>query len=87
MSLPGSITVIQDYAFAECTSLKDIYYNAEIPIEGNENIFSSTTYADATLFVPESAVEKCGDCDPWENFNSSKSHYFQGIDNIESLNP
>ena len=48
----------------------------------NSNVFDSTTYENATLYVPVSAIEKCKEIDPWKNSKTIKANGMSGIDEI-----
>lgn len=74
--IPNSITEIGLSAFLGCSSLKEVYYDATTPIEGSNNIFNDSVYDNATLFVPEEAIEKCKDINPWRNFAKIKAYDF-----------
>lgn len=80
VTIPGSVSTIGDFAFAGCNSLTSVYYAAEEPISGNENIFSN--YTKPTLFVPAAAVEKCKQIDPWKNFSNIEAFNFSGIEDL-----
>ncbi|MDE6288272.1 MAG: leucine-rich repeat domain-containing protein [Muribaculaceae bacterium] len=78
--IPGSVISIGDEAFAECKNLTTVVYDSEDPLEFNYNIFDYATYTSATLYVPETAVEKCKQIDPWKNFKNIQQ--FDGVDDI-----
>ena len=64
-----------------CDNLTSVYYNSEDPVEfKGRSIF--TSYDTATLYVPETAVEKCKLIAPWKNFNSIQAYQFDGIEDI-----
>ncbi|MDE7376667.1 MAG: leucine-rich repeat domain-containing protein [Muribaculaceae bacterium] len=74
--IPGSLTEIYLSVFLGCSALQEVYYGAATPIEGSNNIFNDSVYDNATLFVPEEAVEKCKDIDPWKSFAKIKAYDF-----------
>ncbi len=84
ITLPNSLTTIGSYAFYGCNGLIKVYYGAEEPISGNENIFDNDTYAGTTLYVQESAIAKCREIDPWKNFQNIEAHDFSGIGEVEA---
>ncbi|MDE6304671.1 MAG: leucine-rich repeat domain-containing protein [Paramuribaculum sp.] len=87
VTLPASVTSIGMTVFAYCNDLKEVYYAAETPIEGDNNIFSASAYENATLFVPEAAIAKCKEIAPWKNFGNIAAHKFSGIDVAEANEP
>ena len=61
VEIPNSVTSIGNRAFY-CKNLKEVYYNSISPIEIDEYIFNNTwnnETINATLLVPEEAIEKC----------------------------
>lgn len=67
--------------------MKDIYYDAKIPTEfisEYEPIFDFTIYDKATLWVPEQAVDRCRELEPWKYFQNINMFDFEngqaGID-------
>ncbi|MDE6286818.1 MAG: leucine-rich repeat domain-containing protein [Muribaculaceae bacterium] len=66
--IPANVLEINYGAFKDCTGLKEVYYEAEDPIDASSSAFSDETYSNATLYVPEAAVEKCRTIDPWRRF-------------------
>ena len=69
IDLPQSITSIGDKAFYGCTGLTSVISLAKTPPTATDNLFSSTTYATATLYVPASAVEDYAATSPWSLFS------------------
>lgn len=61
-----------------------VYYSAKDPIEGNWYTFDETVYAQATLYVPAEAVNKCRQIDPWRNFLRIDAYEFDGIKDVET---
>lgn len=82
VTIPSSVTSIGDDAFGYCQSIKSIFYMAKNPISGSRNIFDDSAFIEATLYVPEEAVEKCKLINPWMNFENIVAHDFSGIDAI-----
>ncbi|MDE6278827.1 MAG: leucine-rich repeat protein, partial [Paramuribaculum sp.] len=78
VTIPNSVTSIGDNAFNRCSGLTDVYYDAENPIGGNYNIFYKA-YENATLYVPEKAIERCKAIDPWKNFKNIVAHEFPKV--------
>lgn len=84
--IPSSVTEIGNYAFNECDNLTSVYYDSEDPLACERNIFSDTAYGNATLYVPESAVDVFKATDPWLYFNNIEAYEFSGIENIAADN-
>ncbi len=80
VSIPASVTKIGNTTFANCEKLESVYYSADEPIKAPKDTFDDTTYDEATLYVPEKAVEKCKEIEPWKNFKNIHSYDFAGID-------
>ncbi len=81
--IPASIESIGERAFSY-SDLAAVYYNTQEPLNANANCFSTANYNDATLYVPEAAVEKCKLIDPWKNFAKIEAYDFSGIQDMES---
>lgn len=81
--LPASLNLIASGAFNNCLQLSSVYYNTENPIESVDELgftpFSNTP-EDATLYVPEVAVEKCKTIQPWQSFKNIVAYDFSGIE-------
>ena len=80
--IPSSIIEIGSDAFAWCEKLRSVYYNSEDPIEINEWTIFGDNIDEATLYVPESAVEKCLKIEPWINFKNIQAYDFSGVETI-----
>lgn len=65
-----------------CCSLTSITYLANEPIEGNSDIFDSSTYDTATLYMSEAGKDKGKDINPWKNFKNIKVYDPASIDEI-----
>lgn len=81
VKLEKTVAFIGSGAFADCVNLASVYYDCENPIEGSADIFTNA-YDEATLYVPEDAVEKCKQIDPWKNFKNIKAYDFSGVEAI-----
>lgn len=86
ITVPRSLIKLGASAFKYCNSLNSVYYAAENPKQFIEEeyseFFSESTYENATLYVPENAVSKCKNIEPWKNFKSIKAYDFAGVDEI-----
>ena len=82
VSIPNSVTTIGNRAFSYCNSLTSVYYNTMEPIVAY-NIFGPKTYSDATLYVPEAAVEVFKQTEPWSNFRNIQGYDFPaGVEDV-----
>ena len=84
LTIPASVATIDRSAFEDCSGLTAIYYGSESPITCDSNVFSESTYNNAALYVPQTAVEKCKEIDPWKNFTNIVAHTFSGIEEINT---
>ena len=84
--IPNSVISIGIAAFVNCSGLTFIYYSTEDPISGDWSIFQSYftdsdfIYTNATLYVPESAIKKCKEINPWKNFAKIEAYDFSNSD-------
>lgn len=85
VTLPASLTYLYNAIFDRCDNIKEVYYEAIDPIESTEkNIFTSYVYANATLYVPLEAIEKCRVTEPWCNFKTIKAYDLSDAEEIVS---
>lgn len=70
VTIPANVTCIEDSAFAECTSLTDIYCYAEQVPETGKDVFIDSNYKNATLHVPANAVEAYRNAEQWKDFGN-----------------
>ncbi|MDE5811112.1 MAG: leucine-rich repeat domain-containing protein [Muribaculaceae bacterium] len=82
VTIPNSVTAIGDYAFYWCPGLTKVYYDTTEPVKASSNCFSS--YGIATLYVPDTAIEKCKRINPWKNFAKIEAHDFTVVEEIEN---
>ena len=66
--LPSSITTINASVFRNCSSLKRFTIEATVLPEMGTNVFQKSSITEATLYVPEKAIEKYRAADPWNTF-------------------
>ena len=66
VEIPSRVTSIGNYAFYNCSALTDVYSLNVTPPTCKSKSFS--TYEDATLYVPSSAVEDYESADVWCEF-------------------
>ena len=60
------------YAFKGCKLIEDIAIAAVVPPAADENNFYESVYAQATLRVPEAAIETYKTTEPWSKFATIK---------------
>lgn len=68
ISLPKNITSIGKGAFAWNYDIESVYSFAETPVACEENIFTSSTYNDATLYIPHGTEVAYSQTSPWNKF-------------------
>ena len=68
LTLPVSITSIDDYALNGCTSLSEVYCYADVAPAVSELAFEGSSVREAILFVPAAAVESYRAASPWNTF-------------------
>jgi hypothetical protein len=70
VTIPGSVTGIEGYAFFCCNDLKDVYCYAENVPTTDYSTFENTNIGSATLHVPASSLEAYKTTAPWSGFGS-----------------
>ena len=70
VTIGNGVTVINEKAFAYCTSLKHVYCYAESVPSTQTNAFSGSDTQYATLHVPASALEDYSNTVPWSGFGT-----------------
>lgn len=77
IAIPKTAVEIRDGAFDNCTSLKKFYcYSTDVPLTSNKwgqkyEIFGPMVdLSKATLYVPESSIEKYKADTPWSKFGT-----------------
>ena len=68
ISLPKNITSIGKDAFAWNYDIESVYSFAETPVACEENIFTSSTYNYATLYIPHGTEVAYSQTSPWNKF-------------------
>ena len=81
--ISNTIYSIGNNAFAGCNKIYDIKVGAKKPIGGNENIFASTVYDNATLYIPGGTKSLYEKRVPWNKFFYIKEMDFTGIDELK----
>lgn len=70
VSLPSTLTKIGDNAFSRCDKIVHIEASMKLPFDISENVFTETTYANATLYVPVNAADRYAAAEGWNGFMS-----------------
>lgn len=81
--IPTSVTFVAWNAFGRCTALKSIFCNGTVPPECTyEKIFEASTFSDATLYVPQDALEEYKNAYVWGDFEKIESQKNSSVDEI-----
>lgn len=82
--LHEGITEINERAFDGCKNIKEVYYPTLNPISCDVNIFPSTVYSNAVLYVDESSYDQIISVEPWSKFKNIQTCDFEinAVDNI-----
>ena len=70
VTIGNSVTSIGNYAFSNCTLLKDVFCCAESAPEAESTAFDLANIESATLHVPAASIESYKTTEPWSNFGS-----------------
>lgn len=70
VELPSTLTSIGDNAFAKCDRLTHIVSYIREPFSISESVFTTSTYANASLYVPVKTSESYKETDFWNKFTS-----------------
>lgn len=70
LDLPSSLKTIGVMAFGGCNKITEVHCNATTPPEMTDDAFTSTTYENATLYVPDDAIEAYAAAEGWRNFKT-----------------
>ena len=70
VSIPYSVTSIGYGAFADCTSLTNVYCYAKNVPETNSYTFININIGNATLHVPAASLESYQTTSPWSDFGT-----------------
>ena len=84
VTIPNSVTSIGDFAFSGDGNITAIYsLNPEPPTCYNSS-FSSSAYANATLYVPEGSLETYQEADVWKEFLNMQEMDYTGISGVSA---
>ena len=81
VTLPGLVKKIGELSFFYCFQISSVYYNCDNPIEIYDYVIFSCQ-DNATLYVPEAAVDKCKITSPWKDFKSIEAFDFTGVESV-----
>ncbi len=68
LTLPGTITSVDDEVLNRCTSLTEVYCYAEEAPAATERAFQGASVSQAVLYVPAASVEAYRAASPWNTF-------------------
>ena len=68
--LPSTLKKIGAQAFDYDQKITEVHCNATTPPEMTDDAFTSTTYENATLYVPDDAIEAYAAAEGWRNFKT-----------------
>lgn len=68
ISLPNTLTSIEEYAFHGCDAIVSVNYAAHQPVESPDNVFSEATYTNAMLNMPNAILANVRATVPWNRF-------------------
>ncbi len=86
VSIPASVTEIDDFAFRGCQSLTTIYCHNATPCTIYEKSFTEALYETGVLYVPQGSIEAYKTADIWQNFVNIEEFDVAGIDHIGESN-
>ncbi len=66
--LPQSLASVQEKAFEDCSNISSVKCLGTIPASANQNSFDEMTYQNASLCVPNDAVEAYRQAEGWKKF-------------------
>ena len=72
ITIPASVVSIGEISFDRCSALKSVYALSEDPHGFPSNAFRSSTYQQATLYVPAGTKAKYQSAGGWQNFANIK---------------
>ena len=88
LTLGSKVTRLSKGAFGGCPNLKEVYSNAETIPTTEENVFTESYLANATLHVPYSLYDEYRVTYPWSKFGNmfnyeGKYNLFYVVDEVE----
>lgn len=82
--IPASVEYLGDRAFANCHGLTEITVEWEHALEASEDVFSTYTFENATLRIPENTRAYYMKVNPWKNFLSINDGSSTGVESISA---
>ena len=79
VTIPNSVTSIGDLAFEDCINLTEIYTLNITPPSANMDKYYYDIYQNATLYVPNEALNAYRNAEGWKNFRNIKGFDPTGI--------
>jgi len=73
ITIPNSVTSIEDYAYSGCSKLEEVNCYAEKVPSTNTDAFKDSYPQNATLYVPASAINDYKTTAPWSEFGTIKA--------------
>ncbi len=83
ITIPNKVTEIGDYAFSFCTGLTSIYSQKPIPPTTYNDTFDSSTFSEATLYIPTGSLSAYQGADVWGGFSNIVEMDFSEVENFE----
>jgi hypothetical protein len=80
VTIGSSVTTIGDEAFIRCPNIENIYYLPSTGVAANENIFDSSVYTNASLYVNYGSDKAVRSVSPWSKFTNSIT---TGVESVE----
>ena len=85
ISLPGTLTTVEDLAFHKCTGLTEMYCYAEEVPATSETAFEGSNAQEAILYVPAASVESYRASYPWNTFKEIRPITTTAIDQLNVI--
>lgn len=85
VTIPNSVTSMWAQVFTKCSNLTTIYSLNPTPPNDLNGAFDSTHYQNATLYVPQEAVEAYRAAKGWKNFKNIQGIDITGIEKSISI--
>lgn len=82
VTIQKPLEAMGSYAFADCPELTSVYYNCEYPTDFYDDSIFTGSLDYATLYVPENAIERYYDINPWQQFYDIQGYDFSVVEPI-----
>ena len=82
VTIPNSVTNIKYSAFSGCDGLTSIYMLSGTPAVVTTSTFSSSSYKNTTLYVPQGSLEAYKAADIWKDFENIVEFDATGIEDV-----